>query len=58
MVPALMRDNEKIQANSQKSDYAAFALQINTMEEELGSREVLARVDEVICGIHRRFILQ
>ncbi|MCZ8510975.1 alpha-L-fucosidase [Paenibacillus filicis] len=48
VVPAVMKDNEKIQANSQKVDDDAFSKRIDTREEDLGSREVLARVDEVV----------
>lgn len=48
VVPATMKDNEKIHAKSQKEDDGIFSTLINSKEEDLGSREVLAQVDEVI----------
>lgn len=48
VVPASMRDNEKIQEKSQMKDDAAFASRINSDEDDLGSREVIAKADELI----------
>ncbi|UVI30445.1 alpha-L-fucosidase [Paenibacillus spongiae] len=48
VVPASMRDNEKIQENSQKADDGEFAKRVGSHDDDLGSREVLARVDEVV----------
>ncbi|KRF07238.1 alpha-fucosidase [Paenibacillus sp. Soil766] len=48
VVPAYMKDTEKIHADSQQVDDAAFAQRINTEEEDLGSRAVLAQIDDVI----------
>lgn len=48
VVPASMRDNEKIQEKSQTEDDAAFASRINSDEDDLGSRQVIAEADELI----------
>ncbi|WP_028551519.1 alpha-L-fucosidase [Paenibacillus sp. UNC451MF] len=48
VVPATMKDNEKIKEKSQKVDDADFAKRINSREEDIGSRDVLAQVDDVI----------
>ncbi|NOU75743.1 alpha-fucosidase [Paenibacillus sp. LMG 31458] len=48
VVPASMKDNEKVHAKSQKVDDNSFSKRIDTREEDLGTREVLAQVDEVI----------
>lgn len=48
VVPATMRDNEKIQENSQHVDDGEFAKRIGSQEEDLGSRAVLAEAEEMI----------
>jgi len=48
VVPASMRDNEKIQENSQQVDDGEFAKRIGSQDEDLGSRAVLAQTDEVV----------
>ncbi len=48
VVPATMRDNEKIQANSQQVDDGEFAKRVGSEEEDLGSRAVLAETDEAV----------
>ncbi|MDI4648951.1 alpha-L-fucosidase [Cohnella hashimotonis] len=49
VVPASMRDNEKIQAKSQQEDDGgAFATRVNTEDDDLGSRAVLALADEAV----------
>jgi alpha-L-fucosidase len=48
VVPASLQDNEKIQANSQQVDDGAFARRINSDEEDLGSRAILAETDRVV----------
>jgi len=48
VVPAAMRDNEKIQENSQRVDDGEFAKRIGSQDEDLGSRAVLAQEDEVV----------
>lgn len=48
VVPASMRDNEKIQAASQQTDDRAFARRVGSADEDLGSRAVLAEADAVV----------
>jgi len=48
VVPAAMRDNEKIQQNSQQVDDGEFAKRFGSEEEDLGSRAVLAEAEEVV----------
>lgn len=49
VVAASMRDNEKIQEASQQADDAAFRQQgISSREMDLGSREVLRNVEQVV----------
>ncbi|MEW4372252.1 alpha-L-fucosidase [Paenibacillus kandeliae] len=48
VVPASMQDNEKIQEKSQTEDDATFASRINSDEDDLGSREVIAKADKLI----------
>ncbi|XID92056.1 alpha-L-fucosidase [Paenibacillaceae bacterium WGS1546] len=48
VVPATMRDNEKIQENSQKVDDGEFARRVGSQDEDLGSRAVLAEADEAV----------
>jgi len=48
VVPATMRDNEKIQSESQQADDRKFARRIGTSDQDLGSREVIARAESLI----------
>jgi len=48
VVPATMRDNEKIQENSQKVDDGEFAKRVGSQDEDLGSRSVLAEAEEAV----------
>jgi len=48
VVPATMRDNEKIQENSQQADDGEFAKRVGSQDEDLGSRAVLAEAEEAI----------
>ncbi|NOU65974.1 alpha-fucosidase [Paenibacillus sp. LMG 31461] len=48
VVPAYLKDTEKIHADSQQTDDPAFAQRINTEVDDLGSRAILAQVDNVI----------
>lgn len=48
VVPETMKDNEIIQAKSQKKDDGTFSQRVDTTDEDLGSRTVLAKVDHVI----------
>lgn len=48
VVPASLRDNEKIQEKSQQADDGEFATRLGSDEEDLGSREVLSRTDQVV----------
>jgi alpha-L-fucosidase len=48
VVPATMRDNEKIQESSQKVDDGAFAKRVGSQDEDLGSRAVLAEAEEAV----------
>lgn len=48
VVPASLLDNEKIQEKSQQADDGEFAKRIGSDEEDLGSREVLSRTDQVV----------
>lgn len=48
VVPAHLKDVEKIQAQSQQEDDRAFARRIHTQDEDLGSREVIAKHDQLI----------
>ncbi|OWA37314.1 alpha-fucosidase [Saccharibacillus sp. O16] len=48
VVPASLQDNEKIQANSQTEDDGRFAARINSDEDDLGSRGMIARANELI----------
>lgn len=43
-----MRDNEKIQSRSQKTDDGEFAKRIGSEDEDLGSRTVLADTEHVV----------
>ncbi|MBW7458843.1 alpha-L-fucosidase, partial [Paenibacillus sepulcri] len=47
VVPASMKDNEKIQANSQQADDREFAKRVGSENDDLGSRRILADTDEV-----------
>lgn len=48
VVPASLRDNEKIQANSQTEDDRQFASRINSDEDDLGSRAVIGQADALV----------
>lgn len=48
VVPATLQDNEKIQEKSQQVDDGEFAKRVGTDEEDLGSRDVLARIEQVV----------
>lgn len=48
VVPASLANNERIQENSQQSDDREFAKRIRSDEEDLGSREVIKDVRELI----------
>ncbi|TFE27208.1 alpha-L-fucosidase [Cohnella luojiensis] len=48
VVPASMRDNEKIQENSQKKDDGEFAKRINSQDDDLGSRKIIREADELV----------
>jgi len=48
VVPATMRDNEKIQESSQKVDDGEFAKRVGSQDEDLGSRAVLAEAEEAV----------
>ncbi|MFD0670118.1 alpha-L-fucosidase [Cohnella sp. GCM10027633] len=48
VVPASLRDNEKIQSASQQADDGTFAKRLGTDEEDLGSRAVLAAAESAV----------
>ncbi|MDR1689386.1 MAG: alpha-L-fucosidase [Clostridiales bacterium] len=48
VVAASMADNEKVQENSQREDGEAFRKRIPSQNEDLGSREVLADIPDLI----------
>lgn len=48
VVPASLRDNEKISEESQKADDGEFAQKINSQDADLGSREAISKVKELI----------
>jgi len=48
VVPAAMQDNEKIHENSQQVDDGEFAKRVSSEDEDLGSRDVLARAAQAI----------
>lgn len=48
VVPAHMRENESIQEKSQKADDREFSKQVNTMDEDLGSREVIQSFGDLV----------
>ncbi len=48
VVPAHLQDNEKIGAKSQQTDDGTFASQINTDDEDLGSRDAAGDAEELI----------
>ncbi|WP_139993500.1 alpha-L-fucosidase [Paenibacillus paridis] len=48
VVPATLQDNEKIQANSQQLEGDEFSKRIGSDEEDLGSRQVLAKAERVV----------
>ncbi|MFS0725482.1 alpha-L-fucosidase [Paenibacillus sp. 1P07SE] len=48
VVPATLRDNEKIQSESQQADDPAFARRIGTSEDDLGSRAVIAEAEALV----------
>lgn len=45
VVPASMLDNERIQEKSQQADDGLFASKVGSADEDLGSRDVLARAE-------------
>jgi alpha-L-fucosidase len=47
VVPALLRDLEKIRERSQKEDDRAFSRRVGTSDEDLGSRAVIADAGEL-----------
>ncbi|MGG1550343.1 alpha-L-fucosidase [Paenibacillus ferrarius] len=48
VVPAAMRDTEKVQADSQQADDPAWARRLTAEDEDLGSRAVLAQAERAI----------
>ena len=48
VVPAFMRDNEKIQEASQQEDNGEFRRKVPSDSEDLGSRKALAGIEELI----------
>ncbi len=48
VVPASLRDNEKIQENSQQEDDGEFAKRYSSEDEDLGSRDVVLKEKELI----------
>ncbi|TLS54292.1 alpha-L-fucosidase [Paenibacillus antri] len=48
VVPAPLQDNEKIQERSQQADDREFAKRVDTMDADLGSRDVIAGHDRLI----------
>lgn len=48
VVPRHMKDNERIQDKSQKVDDGAFSRRIESGDEDLGSREVIAKAGELV----------
>ncbi|ALS29055.1 alpha-fucosidase [Paenibacillus sp. 32O-W] len=48
VVPASLRDNEKIQENSQQTDDREFARRYNSQDRDLGSRDIIRHERELI----------
>lgn len=48
VVPAHLRDNEKIQEKSQKVDDGEFSKRIDTCDADLGSRDIIKNIDELV----------
>lgn len=48
VVPAIMKDNERIQKKSQQADDRGFSQRIDSSQEDIGSRLILAQTDYVI----------
>jgi alpha-L-fucosidase len=48
VVPAYLRDAEKVQENSQKEDDGLFAAKVNSRDDDLGSRKMIENADELI----------
>jgi len=48
VVPASLQDNEKIREKSQQSDDREFARRINTQDDDLGSRAVIAEAESLV----------
>ncbi|TYP70191.1 alpha-L-fucosidase [Paenibacillus methanolicus] len=48
VVPASLRDNEKIQADSQQADDREFAKRYDSQDEDLGSRAIVERENRLI----------
>lgn len=48
VVPAQLRDREKIAAKSQQEDDPSFALRVDTRDDDLGSRDRIRRASELI----------
>ncbi|SEK58213.1 alpha-L-fucosidase [Paenibacillus sp. OK003] len=48
VVPASLRDNEKIQENSQQADNREFAKRYNSSEDDLGSRDIIRNEQELV----------
>lgn len=48
VVPAYLQDTEKIQEDSQKVDDGLFSKLINTRDSDLGSREAISNVNDLI----------
>ncbi|MBD2870851.1 alpha-L-fucosidase [Paenibacillus arenilitoris] len=47
VVPAALKDNEKIQEKSQKADDGEFSKRIDTQDSDLGSRNLIANVRDL-----------
>jgi alpha-L-fucosidase len=48
VVPASLRDNEKIAEKSQQQDDEAFRVRFNSTDDDLGSRAKIAEVDDLV----------
>ena len=48
VVPATLRDNEKIASESQKVDDGKFVSRISTSDDDLGSREKIKNIDKLV----------
>ncbi|GGF66762.1 alpha-L-fucosidase [Paenibacillus albidus] len=48
VVPAYLQDNEKIQEQSQQADDREFSSRRNTQDSDLGSREVIGTLDQLV----------